>query len=213
MGMSHEGFRGHGGAQWTGGAVLDAMTTNAEALVRVGVLKHLEQLPLFVDGVGNDICSDLTARVIMDALLDFTECQMHIHSGLRIETEMTDIRTWDANFQRWKSRRLQLPAPGGHPLVLVPSGWARANPLMTARRFHGVAVLGHVQESEARIDPKTGRLMTISKEVLKKRSDLADIRDANIRVTLEALSHNKFLLKSFEAYLAEWFRMQDNVAA
>ena len=51
---------GHDRAHEVGTWIWDSLTTDVEALVRVGVLRHLEYLPLFVQGVDRDITSDIT---------------------------------------------------------------------------------------------------------------------------------------------------------
>lgn len=213
FGMSVVGYFGRGGAAGTGAAIWDALTTDAEALAIVGVLKRLEQLPLFVEGVGADICSDLTTRIIFAALAKFTTHMMTVHPELRVGAVRTTTTVWDPIALRWVSRELTLPAPEGRPLLLVPVGWARRNPLMTASRFHGVSVLGYVQDSEAAYSPTTGRLLKTSKLELRRRSDLRDVHGANIRKTLEALSQNENLVAAFEAYLLDWYRRQGDIAA
>ena len=72
LGMSRRGFHGHGGADVVGTWIWDVLTNDVEALVRIGVLKQVEDLPLFVEGVDRDIMSDITTRIIFDALVTFT---------------------------------------------------------------------------------------------------------------------------------------------
>ena len=179
----------------------------------MGVLKHLEQLPLFVEGIGADICSDLTTRIVLASLADFTTYMMETHPELRDGASQSTTTVWDPISLRWVDRELVLPAPEGRPLLLVPAGWARRNPLMTARRFHGVSVLGYVQDSEAVRSPKTGRLLKSSKDELRRRPDLRDVHEVNVRTTIEALSQNDNLVASFEAYVVDWYRNQGNIAA
>lgn len=68
LGMAEVGFRGHGAAEDIGERIWTALTTDLDALLEVGILKRLEHLPLFVEGVGKDLTSDVTTRIIFDSL-------------------------------------------------------------------------------------------------------------------------------------------------
>lgn len=77
--MSATGFRGHGGAEVVGSWIWEALNNDVEALVRVGVLKQIEDLPLFVGGVDRDITSDITTRIIFEPLGRFTEHMLNTY--------------------------------------------------------------------------------------------------------------------------------------
>jgi len=76
LGMSQEGVNGHGGADDVGAAIWKALSTNAKALIKVGILECVEDIPIFVYGVDKDITSDLTTRIIFDPLAKFTNAMM-----------------------------------------------------------------------------------------------------------------------------------------
>ena len=72
LGYAAAGFSGHGGAAEVGTWIWEALTTELEALLRVGILTQIEDLPLFVEGLAEDITSDLTTRIIFEPLSKFT---------------------------------------------------------------------------------------------------------------------------------------------
>jgi hypothetical protein len=88
------------GAEDVGAAIWDALSTDAEALVRVGVLTQVEDLPIFVDGVAEDITSDLTTRIVFQPLADFTAemiARFPRFSSGGHSTEVVPRQVWDPN--------------------------------------------------------------------------------------------------------------------
>jgi len=205
LGFTSVGSFGRGGAEWTGDELFRALTEDAEALTVVGILQRLDQIPIFVEGIGPDITSDITTRVIMESLVQFTQAMMREYPQLTRGSRRVRLRMWDATLRRWVDRLVELPAPDGQALVLVPEMWTRANPLIRPSRFHGIAALGYVQDREAAYDRRQRRWIKTPKWVLKQRDDLSEIRLANLRVTLLALAEGQDLLEAFDRYLAEWY--------
>ena len=205
LGLSETGFDGHGGSRFVGALIVQALSENVRALVKVGILKNLDQLPIFVDGVGADFCSDLTTRVIYSALIDFTHDMMRLFPHLAVGAKRVRIRRWDHNLWRWVDSPVELPAPHGRPIVLVPRGWAQGSPLVSARRFHRIGAVGAVQNREATYDQTTGQLLKTPKDEIARRSSHRDIKLANLRETLLEFEDGTDLLEAFDAYVRNWF--------
>ncbi|MBM4490615.1 hypothetical protein GS471_22010 [Rhodococcus hoagii] len=72
LGLAKSGFSGHGGAEDVGSWIWQALNNDIYALIAVGKLKQIEDLPLFIEGIDKDITSDITTRIIFEALADFT---------------------------------------------------------------------------------------------------------------------------------------------
>ncbi|NKT56397.1 hypothetical protein GS896_27950 [Rhodococcus hoagii] len=70
--LAKSGFSGHGGAEDVGSWIWQALNNDIYALIAVGKLKQIEDLPLFIEGIDKDITSDITTRIIFEALADFT---------------------------------------------------------------------------------------------------------------------------------------------
>lgn len=206
MGYSKAGYFGHGSAQQLGDALCDELTGNLIALLRIGVLRQIERIPAFVGGIAEDITSDITARIIYASLVSFTREVMAKYPSLRASAVMHRARLWDVASQEWVERDVVLPAPHGKPLLLVPNGWARRNHLITAHRYYGVAVIGHVQLKEAAYSPQTGKLIKTPKDELKKRDDLKVVVPTNVRITLEADDAGQDLFADYEEHIREWLQ-------
>ncbi|TPJ33510.1 hypothetical protein [Mesorhizobium sp. B2-6-6] len=192
LGMAARGFRGHGGAEMVGGWIWDLLVTNTEAFRRIAVLTQLEDIPLFVDGIGADITSDLTTRIVFGPLAEFTAQMLETYpqftTGNHKVTTVT-ARVWDQQQCRWREVQVTLPVANGKELLLVPRNWVRPLLLMHARRFYEVSVLGHVQDTQT-VYTTQGQALKPTKEKLKKHSDLACSRPFLLHTTLEAADNN-----------------------
>lgn len=144
LGLATNSFSGHGGAEDVGAWIWNTLNTDVEALLRVGILQQIEDLPLFVEGVDRDITSDITTRIIFEPLAEFTADMVDQYPqfrapGHRIGTFHRQV--WDPHARSWTSKALQLPVAGGKPLLLVPRPWTRSTLLMSAGRYYETSVL------------------------------------------------------------------------
>lgn len=204
LGMSETGFSGHGGAAGIGTLIWDTLNDNVAALVRVGVLKQLEDLPLFVEGVDRDITSDITTRIVFGPLGRFTESMIARYPEFTAGAHI--VRTyrrqiWNPVVREWDEEDFTLPVVDGKPLLLVPAGWARPTLLMSAGRFYETSVLSYAQ-LESAVRAKSGKLIKTPKDTLKKRDDLARGRNTNLSVTLRAIQNEEDLLAAFKIFVA-----------
>lgn len=215
LGMARNGFRGHGGAEDVGTWIWSALNTKLEALVRVGVLQQIEDLPLFVEGIDRDITSDITTRIIFEPLAQFTE---HIldqfpefgSAGNHVETFYRQV--WNPQICEWTRRKFILPVAAGKPLILVPRSWARPALLMSAGRYYETSVLGYAQLEQA-IMTNDGKLLKTSKDVLKTHPGLGRGRSTNLNVTHRAHSRDDDLLAQFRSFVnSRWMQPEGDDA-
>lgn len=205
LGLSEFGCNGHGGADGVGQDIWDVLTGDAVALVEVGVLKRIEELPLFVAGVGNDITSDLTTRVIFQPLVDFTNDMVSSIPALSGKTGMRSVvrQVWDPTAVAWADKRVSLPTVDGKPLLLVPQAWVRHNLTLNATRFYDTSLLSHVQ-SERSVRARDGRLLKTPKDRLRIETDLKRSYETIIRVVEEAYGKNHSnLVEEFRRFAQE----------
>lgn len=205
LGMTRTGTRGHGGADQVGTLIWDTLLGNVEALVRIGALRHLEELPMFVEGIDRDITSDITTRIVFDPLMRFTTAMLDAYPQFTTGphcTESVERPVWDHHARRWATARGRLPVANGRPLLLVPKGWARRNLLMSARRYYETTVLSYVQFAQA-VLTSDGKLLKTSKDVLKKKAELKPVRQTNIAKTLHAFNDEQDLIAAFERFVDE----------
>ncbi|MFE4467663.1 hypothetical protein ACFRFH_02500 [Leifsonia sp. NPDC056824] len=203
LGMSAEGFYGHGGGHDVGTWIWDALTGDVEALVRVGALHQLEDLPLFVSGIDKDITSDVTSRIVYGPLADFTAEMIATYpeftaSGHRVATFTRQV--WNPVTNDWEEREITLPVADGKPLLLVPRHWARRNLLMSAGRFWSTSVLSFAQFERA-VVTSDGKVLKPRKEDLAKVPGLTRGRGTNIRVTKRAIETAEDLVRKFKEFV------------
>ena len=205
LGLSAHGFRGHGGADVVGGWIWNTLVTNADAFRRIAILTQLEDIPLFVPGIGADITSDLTTRIVFDALADFTAQMLEAYpqftaGGHKLATMTT--RVWDPTTCGWRETTVTLPIANGRELLLVPRDWARPMLLMHARRFYDVSVLDYIQGTETVLTDK-GVELKPTKETLKSRPELGCTRAFILDTTLKAGDRGVNLSNSFKTFVDE----------
>lgn len=203
LGMAADGFHGHGGAGEVGRWIYDTLTTNADALWRIGSLTQLEDIPVFVPGIGADITSDLTTRIVFGALVDFTAHVMDAYPQFttaphRVATVTT--RVWDPHTSRWREAQVQLPVVNGKELLLVPRTWVQRDLLIRAPRYYGVSVLGYIQETET-VHTAEGVELKPTKEELRQRPNLSGTRGFILDTTLKAGDHGINLMREFKIFV------------
>jgi len=203
LGMSRRGFRGHGGAEVVGTWIWDVLNNDVEALVRLNVLKQLEDLPLFVEGIDRDITSDITTRIVFDALAQFTAHVVGKYPQFtagehRVDTFVKQI--WSPDALDWVEAELTLPVAQGRALLLVPNAWARRTLLMSAGRYYETTVLSFAQLEQAVLG-SNGKLIKTPKDQLKKQPGLGRGRSTNLAVTMRAFENGQDILAAFKAFV------------
>jgi hypothetical protein len=202
--MSKESIDGHGGAEKVGGWIWHSLSTNLKVLLRVGILKQVEDIPVFILGIGNDITSDLTTRIVFEPLAKFTQAMVRRHpeftqNGHRTAT--VNRQVWDPRHKRWAYKKLTLPIADGRPLVLVPRRWVQPRLLMSSGRFYETTMLSFVQYQRAIPDRRTGKLIREPKDLLKKKKEFKRGEETIIRVTRQAKAKREDLLASFKEFV------------
>lgn len=204
LGMSEYGFDGHGGADGVGQDIWDALNGDASFLVGVGVLHEIEDIPLFVRGVGNDITSDLVTRVIFEPLVDFTnDCVAtfpQLAGGTGLKRVMRQV--WDPVASRWTVKKVTLPTVDHKPLLLVPVEWSTHNLLLNATRLYDTKLLSHVQMERATIT-RDGKVLKTPKDKLRQDERLHRGYDTIIRIVEEAYGKGSNLVEDFKRFARE----------
>ncbi|MGR0320419.1 hypothetical protein [Agromyces sp. ZXT2-3] len=203
LGMSEEGFRGHGGAEVVGEWIWNTVTGDVEALVRIGALRQLEDLPLFVKGIDRDITSDVTTRIVFAPLARFTEEMLATYpefSSAGHTTKSYRRQVWNPVLREWDVEEFTLPVANGKPLLLVPKGWARPTLLMSATRYYETTVLSFAQLEQA-VVTSDGKLLKTPKDKLKVQPGLERGRGTILRVTKRAIETEQDLIRAFKAFV------------
>lgn len=213
LGLAKYSSDGHGGGEDVGEWIWQVLSKNVQALIRVGILKWIEDIPIFVRGVGNDITSDLTTRIIFEPLAKFTQAMVQKHPEFtrgKHVTRIFDRQMWNTRQLKWEDKALELPVAMGKPLLLVPRHWARPELLMSSGRYYETTMLSFAQEQRATLNVQTGKLEKDSKDVLKKKPELARGQETILRVTQDAHEKREDLLDRFRVFVdSRYTRIDD----
>lgn len=208
FGYSRNSINGHGGAEDIGAGIWSAMNNDIKALVALGILKHLEDLSIYVEDVAEDRTSDITARIIFGVLADFTTAMLQKYPEFTNKGNTTvnvDRQVWDPVNCQWESRTMTLPCIDGDPIMLVPTEWASNSILMSSGRFFETTLLTFVQDERTSVLPN-GNLHTPTKKTLLQQKNPARGRDTNLAVTLRAYDGGINLVKRHRTWVADRYQ-------
>ncbi|MCJ0903448.1 hypothetical protein [Rhodococcus sp. ARC_M6] len=194
----------------------DTLANNVEALLRVGLLREVEDLPLFVEGIDRDIMSDITTRIIFAPLAAFTADVVASYPHFKAHGHQTKTylrQVWDPSQADWARESLHLPVVDGKPLLLVPKEWVSTHLLMSAGRYYETSVLTYAQLEQA-VYSRSGKLLTTPKRLLKKQPGLGRGRMTNLSVTRRAVGNDDDLLASFKSFVdLRWLQRRREFAS
>ncbi|MFF2842448.1 hypothetical protein [Paenarthrobacter sp. NPDC057981] len=135
---------------------------------RSAALTRLEDLALFVSGVGKDLTSDMTTRVTFGVLAEFTQEMMQTYPSLAVGAVEKTVRIWDTKALDWVEQGVLLPYVDGKQLLLIPVEWTRGNLLMASRSFYNRKATETLQEEQTVLN---GDVKLIpSKRLLKEQN-------------------------------------------
>lgn len=201
--MSSRGFFGQGGANDIGTEIRSALVDDLDALLRVGLLEQLEELPLFVQGVDQDITSDISTPLMFTPLARFTESTVSTYPEFTANGNRTRkvlCQVWDPSALEWTEQEFVLPVAEGKFLLLVPEAWIRRTLLMSARPYYEKTALDLAQLQQAVLG-SDGKLLKTPKKELSKQVRFSRGCDTNPRLTLEAFAKDENLITYFKAFV------------
>jgi len=186
---------GHAQALWT--------ELGANPAARAAVLTHLEDLPIYMTGVGLDLMSDLVTRVIFSELIEFTEAQMLIHPDLIRNSVQRDMPVYDAARSTWALQSTVLPFAGPLEVLLVPLKWVHYNMRMNQDAFYNRVSTTLVQDEQTSVFGD-GTTMRPTKEKVKFENPA--VRQLNIDKSVEYKSlHSRALPREFSKFVDDNF--------
>jgi hypothetical protein len=213
LGLAKKGFDGRGGDDDVGAWIWKALSKDVEALITIGVLKWIEDVPVFVEGIDKDITSDLTTRIIFEPLSKFTKAMVEKYPQFTQgshEVRSFQRPIWNLTSEQWHHKPLELPIAWDKPLLLVPKYWARPRLLMSAGRYYETSLLSYAQDLRAVRDRRTGKLVKEAKWRLKERDEFERGQKTILRVTKQANRKQDDLLSQFRAFVDERYQRLDD---
>ena len=194
LGMSAKSPTGIGGGETVGTNIWTVLSNDLLALVRIGLLKRIEELSVFVPKVGIDITSDLTTRLIFKVLVEFTQDMMGNYKKLKSLGKISyPLRAWVLNSSDWVEERFYIPHYNGTPFLLVPREWVRRNSVISREKYFQNGCLTYAQSKES-IMGNDGKLIVPKKKDLQERTEYKCNQENIINITLQANDEEKNLV-------------------
>lgn len=193
LGYTREGSKGHG---WGPGLGSHLWKELDSPLCRRGLLTNLEHLPLFIPRVGDDLISDMTTRLAMPELVEFTSLMLRAYPDLGAVMRRAALTVWDSDELRWARLDTVLPFVEGKHLVLLPKSWVSKKLPMYSRQFYNRFTTDDVQlERVSYID---GRALVPLKRDLNR--EFPKVLQFNTTQTLKAADKGRNLVRLYDRF-------------
>lgn len=139
-------------------------------------LEDLEDCSLLIEWISNDKISDITVRIILDKLIEYTQEQCDLW-GIPMEQVPSDSYR-NSEKRKWEQKYVSLPiiniGKTRKRIVLIPKHIARYKLLLDADEYYNHYMLNFLQEAYVRAGDslcrtlKTGEIRPPHKKVLRK---------------------------------------------
>lgn len=117
LGLSKGRSRGRALGPLSAGRMWDALRKSQAAAS--GLLEDLEDTILMIEGISNDIISDMSTNIIRGPLIDYTQESCRVY-GIPMEHNVESGPIWNPGERRWDSGFAELPLTPEGKLLLVP---------------------------------------------------------------------------------------------
>lgn len=169
LGLSRERAQGRGLGRELAYAVWEALSQSQA--VATGLVEHLEDTVLLVEGIASDIVSDMTTNVIREPLIRYTQAVAEIY-GIPLQ-QVDSGPIWQPHRQSWENRYEGLPVPRSK-LLLVPKAIVRRKLDYDPNEYYRVYLLEYLRQEELDANTelvhllKNGRRRVYTKDLEEK---------------------------------------------
>ena len=123
----------------TGPEWAKTLTANISAIIAKGIthISHFEELGIFCEGIGPDRLSDMTANLLKQRLVTYTQRICYLH-GIPMKKKRLQNATFDYEYKRWCSAECLLPTnpyKNDSPVLLVPKSFLNVLPEINTDDF------------------------------------------------------------------------------
>lgn len=127
--------RGAGtGPEWA-----KTLTRNISSVISKGIvhISHFEELGIFCEGIGPDRLSDMTANLLKNSLITYTQRICNLHKIPMVKKRLQHAN-FDYNYKRWCDGEFLLPEnpyKQNTPILLVPKNFLNVLPEINSNDF------------------------------------------------------------------------------
>ena len=164
---------------------------DSEAAKR-GLLEDLEDITLMIEGISNDIISDITTNIIRQSLIEYTQA-MCSYYGIPMESEVDSGPIWDSNSQAWRNALIPLPVTSYGKLLLVPKAIVRRRMEYDDQEYYRDYILPYLVEQELSANTELVRLLRDGRRKVTKKDVKAKYGAGKEMVLRQTLQHPNIL--------------------
>lgn len=196
LGMSHGKPRGHGmGPEDTEKIFKQLLQSRA---IRSGVMEDIEDFRIFVPNVDKDKVSDMTANIIKQHLIEYTQEQCLLHD-IPLTENVPSGMYWDSKQRTWENQYTARLIVNDKPILLVPKRIVSFTDKYTSSEYKQHFVLNYLQNENLRLQTSL-----VQQYKSKKRRGEEYVTKKSIIETEEAI--DKEYLARFTEQHPEVFR-------
>ena len=156
------------------GKIFEALSNSK--VIKSGLIKHIEETQLMIEGIGEDNISDIVTMIIKDLLVEYTNSQCKLHS-IEVKKEVAGGQFWNENNEIWTDEYVTLPIINNKQIILVPKKVAKFAMSINAQEYHDFYTLTYLQKKYenpalglARI-LQNGTIKVYKKDIKEKKLD------------------------------------------
>lgn len=168
--------------------------------IELGIMESLEDIKVFIPGVGSDRISDMTTNIIRKLLIEYTQEQCKIF-GIPLRSNVASGLYWDTNSRSWKQEYTDMLVIDNKRYLLVPKIIVTYGDRITSNDYFNHFVLDFLQN-----------------ENIKKKSDLVQYRKGKKNkgeafVTKKDISEKQLKIKKGNSIEKDWLANFTNAHA
>lgn len=165
LGLSRYQAQGRGVGRGLAQAVWNSLSQSRA--VASGLIQDLEDTVLLIEGISNDIVSDMTTNIIRAPLIRYTQSMSEIY-GIPLET-VDSGPIWDPDHKNWENGFERLPVADHSKLLLVPKSIVRSKLEYDLNEYYRTYLLGYLQRQELAANSELVRLLKDGRRVVFKK--------------------------------------------
>ncbi len=140
--------------------------------VQTGIVDHLEDCRLFVDGIDKDKTSDMTTNIIRHHLIEYTIDQCRLW-GIPTQRDVPTGFWWDRNRSQWINTYSEMLIVQMRKILLVPKAVVSYSDRYIPQRYYQHYILNflqneHLEMNSALVQQKVRRDGTVRRFVTKR---------------------------------------------
>lgn len=134
LGYSQNSTKGSGASTGFRNTIINGIFSSLQS--GIDHYKHFEEIGIFSTGIGCDRISDITANIIMEELVEYTQLTCN-RIGIEMKIAKVSHSKFDFKFLRWCDSELELPINpfDGKPILLIPKRFLDELPTISAEEF------------------------------------------------------------------------------